>query len=267
MNELPRSLDYMLAATIREMSYRRKPMNLDSALSLNGSVALVTGGSRGIGYGIAATLTTLGANVVITGKNANRVTAAARELSANGAGCEGVVCDVTSLPAVDAFAKHVRDKYGRIHILVNNAGIGGPASLLHELPPEKWDEIFDTNIRGVFYMVQAIVPLMLTAGSGHIVNISSLAGKNPLPRGAAYSSSKWALNGLSYSLAEELRGQNIRVSVVCPGSVDTEFSPHTGKNTDRMLRPEDIGHIVAMLVTQRTHSFVSEVLVRPTQKP
>jgi len=184
MNELPRSLDYMLAATIREMSYRRKPMNLDSALSLNGSVALVTGGSRGIGYGIAATLTTLGANVVITGKNANRVTAAARELSANGAGCEGVVCDVTSLPAVDAFAKHVRDKYGRIHILVNNAGIGGPASLLHELPPEKWDEIFDTNVRGVFYMVQAIVPLMLTAGSGHIVNISSLAGKNPLPRGA-----------------------------------------------------------------------------------
>ena len=242
-------------------------MTMDSALSLNGSVALVTGGSRGIGYGIAATLLRLGANVVITGKNADRVAAAAHELSVHGPDCEGVVCDVTSLSAVDALAKHLRDKYGRVHILVNNAGIGGPASPLHELSPGKWDEIFDTNVRGVFYMVRTIVPLMLAAGSGHIVNISSLAGKNPLPRGAAYSSSKWALNGLSYSLAEELRSQNIRVSVVCPGSVDTEFSPHTGKNADRMLRPEDIGHVVAMLVTQRPPSFVSEVLLRPTQKP
>jgi 3-oxoacyl-[acyl-carrier protein] reductase len=242
-------------------------MTLNSVLSLNGSVALVTGGSRGIGYGIAATLARLGANVVVTGKNADRVAAAARELSANGPECEGVVCDVTSLSAVDALAKYVRDRYGRVHILVNNAGIGGPASLVHELPPENWDEIFNTNVRGVFYMVRAIVPLMLAASSGHIVNISSLAGKNPLPRSAAYSSSKWALNGLSYSLAEELRSQNIRVSVVCPGSVDTEFSPHTGKNADRMLRPEDIGHVVAMLVTQRPQSFVSEVLLRPTQKP
>jgi 3-oxoacyl-[acyl-carrier protein] reductase len=204
---------------------------------------------------------------VITGKNAERVAAAARELSAYGPACEGEVCDVTSLTAVDSLAGYLGDKHGHVDILVNNAGVGGPASLLHDLPPEKWNEIFDTNVRGVFYMVRSMVPLMLAAGSGHIVNISSLAGKNPLPRGAAYSSSKWALNGLSYSLAEELRSQNIRVSVVCPGSVDTEFSPHTGKNPDRMLRPEDVGHVVAMLVTQRPQSFVSEVLLRPTQKP
>jgi NAD(P)-dependent dehydrogenase (short-subunit alcohol dehydrogenase family) len=169
--------------------------------------------------------------------------------------------------SVEELAKYLRDKYGQVHILVNNAGVGGPASLLHELLPEKWNEIFDTNVRGVFYMVRAMVPLMLAAGSGHILNISSLAGKNPLPRGAAYSSSKWALNGLSYSLAEELRSRNIRVSVICPGSVDTEFSPHSGKDPDRMLRPEDVGHVVAMLVTQRPQSFVSEVLIRPTQKP
>jgi 3-oxoacyl-[acyl-carrier protein] reductase len=204
---------------------------------------------------------------VITGKNAERVAAAARELSAYGQACEGEVCNVTSLTAVDSFAKYLGGNYGHVDILVNNAGVGGPASLLHELPPEKWNEIFDTNVRGVFYMVRSIVPLMLVAGAGHIVNISSLAGKNPLPRGAAYSASKWALNGLSYSLAEELRSQNIRVSVVCPGSVDTEFSPHTGKNPDRMLRPEDVGHVVAMLVTQRPQSYVSEVLLRPTQKP
>jgi len=150
---------------------------------------------------------------------------------------------------------------------VNNAGIGGPPSLLHELNPEAWDEIFDTNVRGVFYTMRAIVPLMIAAGGGHVVNVSSLAGKNPLPRGAAYAASKWALNGLSYSAAEELRANNIRVSVVCPGSVDTDFSPHAGKDPDKMLRPEDIAHVVAMLVTQRPQSFVSEVLMRPTQKP
>ena len=116
-------------------------------------------------------------------------------------------------------------------------------------------------------MTRAIVPLMVTSGGGHIINISSLAGKNPLPRGAAYSASKWALNGLSYSVAEELRAHNIRVSVVCPGSVGTEFSPHPGKDLDKMLRPEDVAHVVAMLATQRPQSFVSEVLLRPTQKP
>jgi NADP-dependent 3-hydroxy acid dehydrogenase YdfG len=94
-----------------------------------------------------------------------------------------------------------------------------------------------------------------------------LAGRNPLPRGAAYSASKWALNGLSYSVAEELRAHNIRVSLVAPGSVDTEFSPHAGKDPSKMLRPEDVAHVVAMLVTQRSQSFVSEVLLRPTQKP
>jgi 3-oxoacyl-[acyl-carrier protein] reductase len=241
-------------------------MTSNTTPSLAESVALVTGGSRGIGYGIATALAKLGANVVITGKNPERVAAAARELSVHGPACEGHPCDVTSLSSVDGLATHLRHKYERIHILVNNAGVGGPASPLHELAPEKWNEIFDTNVRGVFYIVRAIVPLMIAAG-GHIVNISSLAGKNPLPRGAAYSASKWALNGLSYSLAEELRSQNIRVSVVCPGSVDTEFSPHTDKSPERMLRPEDVAHVVTMLVTQRSQSFVSEVLLRPTQKP
>jgi 3-oxoacyl-[acyl-carrier protein] reductase len=166
-----------------------------------------------------------------------------------------------------AAGARLRERGGRVDILVNNAGVGGPSSLLHELDPEDWDNLFHTNVRGAFYMLRAIVPMMIEAGSGHIINISSLAGKNPLARGAAYSASKWALNGLTYSVAEELRPYGIRVSVVCPGSVDTEFSPHPGKNAERMLRPEDVGHVVAMLVTQRAQSFVSEVLLRPTQKP
>jgi short-subunit dehydrogenase len=109
--------------------------------------------------------------------------------------------------------------------------------------------------------------MMMRARAGHIVNISSLAGKNPLPSGAAYAASKWGLNGLSYSVAEELRGHNIRVSVVCPGSVNTELSPHEGKDPAKMLQPDDVAHAVAMLVTQAPQSFASEILLRPTQKP
>jgi NADP-dependent 3-hydroxy acid dehydrogenase YdfG len=140
--------------------------------------------------------------------------------------------------------------------------------LLHELSPEDWEAIFNTNLRGVYYMLRAVVPLMIVAGAGHIINISSLAGKNPLPRGAAYSASKWGLNGLTYGVAEELRAHNIRVSVICPGSVDTDFSPRRGgKDTQKMLRPADVAYAVAMLVTQEPQSFISEVLIRPTQKP
>lgn len=235
--------------------------------AVSSSVAVVTGGTRGIGFAIAVALANLGICVVITGRDKKRLDAAAKELSVRGPRCEGIVCDVTDLASVTALGNWLRERYGRVDILVNNAGVGGSGSLLHELDPNEWDAIFDTNVRGMYYMMRPVVPLMIASGGGHIVNISSLAGKNPLPRGAAYSSSKWALNGLTYSVAEELRSYNIRVSAVCPGSVDTEFSPHSGKNPDRMLKPEDVAHVVAMLVTQRAQSFVSEVLLRPTQRP
>jgi 3-oxoacyl-[acyl-carrier protein] reductase len=236
--------------------------------SLSDTVAVVTGGTRGIGRGIAAKLLELGATVVITGRNMTSTSAAASELTASESHrCVGMACNVSDLASVDKMANDLRQQFGRVHILVNNAGIGGPATLLHELDPQMWDAIFNTNVRGVYYMMRAVVPLMIDAGGGHIINISSLAGKNPLPRAAAYSASKWALNGLSYSTAEELRQHNIRVSVICPGSVDTEFSPHVGKDSGKMLRPEDVAHVVGMLVTQRPAAFVSEVLLRPTQKP
>jgi short-subunit dehydrogenase len=108
---------------------------------------------------------------------------------------------------------------------------------------------------------------MIQQRSGHIVNISSMAGKSPLPNGAAYSASKWGLNGLSYSIAEELRPHNIRVSVICPGSTETNLSPRAGRSSPHMLQPDDVAHVVEMLVTQETRSFVSEVLLRPTIKP
>ncbi len=109
--------------------------------------------------------------------------------------------------------------------------------------------------------------MMISEGEGHIINISSLAGKNPLPNAAAYAASKWGLNGLSYSVAEELRVHNIRVSVLAPGSVNTGFSSHQGKDPAKLLQPADIAHAVATLVTQAPQSFISEILLRPTGKP
>ena len=236
-------------------------------LRLQGQVALVTGGGRGIGAAIARRLAGLGALVVICGRSQAPLDHASDEIRTAGGQCEALRCDITNIAQVDSLARRVLDTFGRIDILVNNAGIGGPDLPLHELPPPDWDAIFHTNLRGAFYCMRAFVPAMISAGGGHIVNVSSIAGRNPLPRGAAYSASKWALNGLSYSAAEELRRYNIRVSVVSPGSVHSEFSPHAGKDPAKMLQPDDVAHVVAMLVTQAPQSFCSDVVIRPTQKP
>jgi NAD(P)-dependent dehydrogenase (short-subunit alcohol dehydrogenase family) len=231
----------------------------------------VTGGSRGIGAAIAARLARLGAQVVICGRNREALAQTAAQITAAGpchaVPCQAVPCDVTDWGSVFALAEFVDRTFGRLDILENNAGIGGYSGDLCRMPLEDWDRIFHTNLRGVFYCIRALAPLMITAQSGHIVNISSLAGKNPLPGGSAYAASKWGLNGFSYSVAEELRRHNIRVSVVCPGSVHTEFSPHEGKDSGKLLQGDDVAHVVAMLVTQAPRSFASEVLIRPTQKP
>ena len=230
--------------------------------ALRGQVAVVTGGGRGIGAAIAEKLVQLGAATVVAGRNLGRLQKTARAIRA-----EAMVCDVTELRSVEQLARQVEKDFGRCDILVNNAGIGGFGGPLHQMPPESWDAVLNTNLRGVYYCIRAFAPLMIRAKSGHIVNISSIAGKNALPNGAAYAASKWGLNGLSYSVAEELRGHNIRVSVVCPGSTVTELSPHAGKDPKKMLQPQDVAHVVAMLVTQEPQSFASEVVLRPTQKP
>jgi 3-oxoacyl-[acyl-carrier protein] reductase len=230
-------------------------------------VAVVTGAGRGIGAAIAKRLASLGAETVLCGRTRQPLESTAEQISGDKGKAETVQCDVTDLRAVEELAKHVNARHGRVDILVNNAGIGGFGGPLHEMPPHSWDEVLNTNLRGVYYCIRAFAPSMIRTGGGHIVNISSLAGKNALPNGAAYAASKWGLNGLSYSVAEELRAHNIRVSVICPGSVDTELSPHVGKDPRKMLKASDVAHVVEMLVTQASESFVSEVLLRPTLKP
>jgi 3-oxoacyl-[acyl-carrier protein] reductase len=234
---------------------------------LTPQVAVVTGAGRGIGAAIAGILAAMGAKVVLCGRTRQGLEATAAAISGAGGESEIAECDVSDLGSVEALAERVELTLGRIDILVNNAGIGGFGGPLHLLEPESWEKILNTNLRGVYYMIRSLAPLMIRAKGGHIINISSLAGKNALPNGAAYAASKWGLNGLSYSVAEELRAHNIRVSVICPGSVNTEFSPHVGKDAGKMLQPGDIAHAVAMLVTQAPQSFVSEILLRPTMKP
>jgi 3-oxoacyl-[acyl-carrier protein] reductase len=240
---------------------------MDTAKALNGQVAVVTGAGRGIGAAIARKLADLGATAVLCGRTQATLDATAKQIVEAGGKTEVVPCDVTVLHQLEYAAARVDSTFGRLDILVNNAGVGGFKDPLHLLMPEDWDRVLNTNLRGVYYAIRAFAPIMIRGYSGHIINISSLAGKNALPNGAAYAASKWGLNGLTYSVAEELRSHNIRVSVICPGSTETELSPHEGKDPNKMLQPDDIAHAVAMLVTQAPQSFVSEILLRPTQKP
>lgn len=241
---------------------------------LAGQVAVVTGAGRGIGRAIALKLAELGAHSVLCGRSREALEQTSTAMQNSGQSSmksseksSVIECDVTDVHSVDALAEHVERTFHRIDILVNNAGIGGAGGPLHQLAPNDWEHILNTNLRGVYYCIRSLAPLMIKARTGHIINISSLAGKNPLPNGAAYAASKWGLNGLTYSVAEELRAHNIRVSVICPGSVHTEFSPHPGKNAEKMLQASDVAHAVAMIVTQAPQSFVSEILLRPTQRP
>lgn len=238
-----------------------------STKPLSARVAVVTGAGRGIGAAVAKKLAALGATTVLCGRTPEPLESTAAQIRAAGGQAQAVPCDISDLQSVEQLADHVDRNFHRTDILVNNAGIGGFGGPLHQLPPHAWDQILNTNLRGVYFMIRSFTPLLVEAQGGHIINISSLAGKNPLPNGAAYAASKWGLNGLSYSVAEELRAHNIRVSILCPGSTNTSLSPHEGKDPKKMLQPDDIAHAIAMLVTQSPQSFVSEILLRPTMKP
>lgn len=232
---------------------------------LKGAVALVTGASRGIGLAIARRLGRMGAQVAICARNPGQLQNATDQLKRDGTMPVTLVADVTRAADVAAMIEQTQSQLGPIDILVNNAGLGvfGP---FHERSEEEWDAVLNTNLKSVFLVSRAIAPGMIARRRGHIINISSLAGKNAFPNGAIYCASKWGLMGLTNCMAEELRSHGIRVSVICPGSVATEFSQHAGRDPASLLQPDDVAGAVAMLVTQAPQSFISEVLIRPTQK-
>ena len=232
----------------------------------SGKVALVTGGSRGIGSAIALRLAAMGASVAICGRNRAALEDSAKALEKLEARSFFQVTDVTRAEEVDDLVSKTEATLGPIQILVNNAGIGlfGPA---HEKSEADWDRVLDTNLKSVFLVSRAVAPSMIRRGSGDIINISSLAGKNTFAGGGIYCASKWGLMGLSGCMAEDLREHGIRVSVVCPGSVATEFSGRGPKDATKVLAAEDVAHAVEAIVTQGQGSFLSEMHLRPLRKP
>lgn len=240
---------------------------------LDSQIAIVTGAGRGVGEAIARKLAAMGGHVVLVARDSASLEKVRQEIQSGGGQATSLPCDLLDPDAVGQLGERVAREFQRCDILVNNAGLGLEGKPLHETAPDEWDRVLNTNLRGPYLMIRALAPLMIRARTGHIINISSLAGRNPLPNGAAYAASKWGLNGLTYSVAEELRQHNVRVSVIAPGSINTDFMDHqgqgtrSGKDPSKKLQPDDVAGVVATLVTQAPQAFISEVLMRPTQKP
>ncbi len=243
--------------------------DLDTGFEQN--VAVVTGAARGIGEAISRRLASLGMTVILLARDRERLQSVVAGIEDLGGKAEVYPCDLRDETAIDGLASYLRQKHARCDVLVNCAAVGWTGKPLHEMSVAAWDDLMATNLRGPFLMIRALAPLMIERRSGHIINISSLVGRNPFPNGAAYSASKWGLNGLTYSVAEELRKDNIRVSAVAPGSVNTGFGgkgdPGEFKDEAWKIQPGDVADVVEMLVRQPAQSFVSEVLMRPTRKP
>jgi 3-oxoacyl-[acyl-carrier protein] reductase len=235
---------------------------------LQSAVALVTGGSRGIGKAVARELAALGAAVSICGRDEEKLMLAAGELETSGAEVFARRADVTNEPEVRAFVDATEKQLGGITILVNNAGTGGGGfGAIQDKTEAEWDQVMNTNLKSVFFVSRAVIPGMIGRRGGDIINISSLAGKNTFAGGGIYCASKWGLQGLSGCMAEDLRAHGIRVSVICPGSVATEFQGRGPKDPSKVLTSEDVAHAVGMVATQGPQSFISEVHLRPVAKP
>lgn len=230
------------------------------------SVAVVTGGSRGVGLAIASRLARLGRHVVLCARSQTELDRATKSITGQGGSASAYRLDVSDAAEVAALGSFVLTQFSRCDVLVNNAGIGSIGTPLHEVEPGTFDRVVATNLRAPYLLLRAFAPAMIAAKSGHIINIGSLAGKSPLPSGAPYSASKWGLLGLMMSAAEELRPHGVRVSVISPGSIATNFSGHAGKDDDWKISPEDVAAVVEDLLNQSPRSFISEVLLRPLHK-
>ena len=235
---------------------------------VRGKCAVVTGASKGIGYAIAEALAGAGANVVISARNEAEVQEAARRLNEVSEGeVVGVASDVRRFEDVQRMIGTAVERFGGVDVLVNNAGVGGFGPV-DRMEPEKWHQIIDTNLSGVFYCCREAIPVMRERGGGWIINIASLAGKNPLAGGAAYNASKFGLVGFSEALMLDVRQDDIRVNYIMPGSVATHFNDHTpGEEDAWKIQPEDIAQIVMDLLAFPGRTLPSRVEVRPSKPP
>lgn len=229
--------------------------------NLTGKVAVVTGGTRGIGRAIAERLLREGVRVAICGRQAGKVESAVAEMAAGGE-IAGTPADVSKLDEVERLFQFVDMRFHGLDILVNNAGIGIFRSVA-EITPEEWHRVIDLNLNGAYYCSHAALARFGNRKAGYIINISSLAGKNPFAGGAAYNASKFALNGFSEALMLDHRYDGLRVSSIMPGSVATEFG--SGGGADWKIAPEDVAEVVVTLLRMPSRTTVSAVEMRPSK--
>jgi len=233
---------------------------------LAGRVAVVTGGTRGIGRAIASSLVRAGAQVAITARNEHDVAQATSQLNEHGK-VAGYVCDVCDYNQVKLTFARITEEFGGVDILINNAGIGIFASV-ESMSVEDFRAVLETNVFGVFYCCHEAIPLMKRRGGGYIINISSLAGANPHANMAAYNASKFGLNGFSEALMQEVRHDGIKVSYIMPGSVNTEFGgdePSAEKSWQ--LQPDDIAKVIMDLLEYPDRALPSRIEIRPSRPP
>ena len=240
--------------------------------NIQDKVAVVTGGSRGIGFRIAEALIENGASVVIGARKEADVRSATESLNRLAANrAEGTAVDVRDYAQVERLMALAERKFGGIDILVNNAGIG-IFRPVDEMAPEDWDAVIGTNLSGPFYCIRAAVPRMKRRGGGYIFNISSLAGKNAFAGGSAYNASKSGLNAFSEALMLDVRYDNIRVSYIMPGSVETSFGHPPGGSAQTAssswkIDPRDVAQVVVDLLKSEQRTMLSRVEMRPSKPP
>ncbi|HXH24113.1 MAG TPA: SDR family oxidoreductase [Vicinamibacterales bacterium] len=234
----------------------------------SGKVAFVTGGSRGIGLAIARRLLQSGASVTVTATSEESLAAAARELAADAAGKRLLTrrADVRDYDEVERALAETEARFGGLDVLVNNAGVGVFRPVA-ETTADEWRRVIDTNLTGIFNCCRAAIPRLKARGGGWIVNISSLASKNPFANAAAYCASKAAVNAFSEALMQEVRYDGIRVASVLPGSVHTGFGGIANTKAEWALLPEDVAEVVCDLMVHPARSLPSRVEIRPAQPP
>jgi NAD(P)-dependent dehydrogenase (short-subunit alcohol dehydrogenase family) len=228
----------------------------------------VTGGSRGIGRSIAAALLAGGARVAISGRSASALTEAEAELAQGDAAGRLLIVqgDVANEQDAAKLINQTVERFGGLDILINNAGIGRFAPIA-DMSTEVWNDVISTNLTGVFFCTRAALPHLRRRGGGYIINVSSLASKNAFAGGGAYCASKAALNLFTETLMLETRHDNIRVSDVLPGSVQTEFNNNTTAGADWKLSADDVARVVVDLLEHPARSLPSRVELRPSKPP
>jgi len=236
-------------------------------MDIAGKTAIVTGGSRGIGYAVAEHLVNSGANLFVCSRNTGELDDAVERLSALG-NVSGMACDVRNEAQVRELIEKAEAEFGGVDILVNNAGMGVFGKTVEEISGDEFRQVVETNLFGVFYACHYAVPAMKRRGGGYIINISSLAGQNAHPKMAAYNASKFGLNGFSEALMQEVRHDNIKVSYISPGSVNTHFGNDTPSDEKAwQLQPGDIAQVVVDLIKMDQRALPSKIEIRPSRPP